>query len=290
MVFMRAERLKLLDPIPELHEAKARLMKPEPNLLKLNLSPQLKNRLFTVLLRNSTCAVERGTDAAAAIEQLYESGKITNYHTQVMPSDEGLEAFAAGKVDVFCGGLGHSFKVKKLIDTGLPATALCKSSDLNILSCNGLVTTESYAKKHPEMIRDLIDIWFWSIREFKADVSGQNELHINKIVGFLQEALDTSVPEGSNVQISAELLRWMVVDKFEEFHDDAVLTYQRFYGLAQPRFPINDVFRVAKIAAKGFFEEPVYQALITQDPPEVLFEKVKAFNLTFRDRIIPEAC
>jgi hypothetical protein len=62
-----------------------------------------------------------------------------------------------------------------------------------------------------------------------------------------------------NAQISAELLKWMVVDKLEEFYEDAVQAYRRFYGLDQPAISINDVLIGAKVAAKGFLYEPVYQ-------------------------------
>lgn len=291
MLFIQKNRLDLLDVNPTLAAFKPGLMRPEPNLFDMEMTAGLRTEVIKALLHNSKCAVERGTDAAVAVERLYELGKVTNSQVNRMPSDEGFEAFVKGQVDVFCGGLGHSFRVKKLIEGGsVNATPLCKSSNLNVLSCNGLVTTQNYATKHPEVVRDLIDIWFWSIREFKVDVLTRNAQQVQKIVAFLNEALDPTTHGVPTAPISAELLKWMVQDKLEEFHDDAVDIYRRFYGLQDPKVSVNDVLEVAKIAAKGFLDEPVYQDTIGAHSPETLFEKMKDFNLRLANHIVPEAC
>jgi len=291
MVFIQNSRLQLLDLESDLKDFKLKLLQPHANLFEIAMPTATRMKLIKKLLQYSTCAVEPGTDASAAIERLYEQGKVSHYNLIREPSDEGFKAFTEGTVDVFCGGLGHAYRVKKLIkERQLEATALCKSSDLNVLSCNGLVTTADYATKNPQVIRDLVDTWFWSIREFNADVINQNDCQLRKIVAFLNEALDPSIPGVAQTQIEAELLKWMVVDKLEEFHEDAIEIYRQFYGLKKPNCQINNILDIAKIAAQGFLTEPSHKDLVAGLDPDILFKNIKSFNLKLAMKVIPEAC
>lgn len=143
-----------------------------------SVSEDTRKKVLYTLLKETKAIATKGTDLEVAIDNLYDlAGLDPNAqdweHVRAYPED-GYRMFIDPQkaYDVYCGGLIQLFKLLRLADPSTTKTILlCTGKDLKVSSANGLVTTQSFASKHPRVVRDLTETWFWSINHFRNDVS-----------------------------------------------------------------------------------------------------------------------
>lgn len=93
--------------------------------------------------------------------------------THALPAD-GLNAFLHGDGDFYSGGLTERTEARKY-----NSVELIETSDLNPPVIDGLVTTKSYAKEHPEKLKSLLKLWFKTIQWMEEDLDTRSKLVID---------------------------------------------------------------------------------------------------------------
>lgn len=92
------------------------------------------------------------------------------------PPDECLSAFLRGDAQAFTGGVTDQLKVQKE-----GHKQLISAADLGLVVVDGLVTTEHYAKEHPEVLEKLIKLWFRTIRYLDEDLNERTKIVIEDL-------------------------------------------------------------------------------------------------------------
>lgn len=299
-IFIKESLLSKLDPYPDLRDCKTGLSSESSALFDESLDKK-RQRLLEVLLAKTTAIVEFGTDMEIALKGLYDLAElnINKHEFELRPAlqSEGYESFIdpLQNYDVFCGGLIHAYRLRNHPDKSR-FVRLCVGRDLGIKSANGLVTTTEYAEQNPRIVRDLINVWYWSIREFTADVMACTETtapacdlqRLDSILAFLGKALETSLIPGVDKEIDIELLKMMFTEGFEEFHTDLRTVVQSFYFSGDQKY-LRDLVYVAKNAALSTVLGQL-KTNLTNASVDSLADGIRKHHSRVLLPIIPEAC
>ena len=78
--------------------------------------------------------------------------------------EDNLAAFLAGSLDAFSAGLTERVQAKRH-----GAIELVIGPDVSVPVVDGLVATQQFAKEHPDVMQNLINVWFASVNYVGAD-------------------------------------------------------------------------------------------------------------------------
>ena len=299
-IFINKSLLPKLDNHPDLVGYKALLTNTPNGLFDKSLDENRK-RLLHTLLSDTTAIVEFGTDLEITLNGLYESaGLLINkreFHKEPFETQEGYQMFIDPNQigDVFCGGLIHTYKLRQP-PYNSQFIHLCTGKGLGVKSANGLVTTSQYAERNPRIVKDLIDVWYWSIQQFKSDVmacTGNNILvcdqhRLDSILAFLGKILETSPVAGVDKEIDVELLKMMFSEGFEEFHEDLRTAVQSFY-FSRDQNNLKSLVYVAKNAALSTLPSDL-KGNLSNASVDNLVDGIREHHSRILLSIIPEAC
>jgi ABC-type nitrate/sulfonate/bicarbonate transport system substrate-binding protein len=134
------------------------------------LSPEARSKAVADAarqLRGKKISVTEGTELEQIVlESLKKAGLSKQDVTIIHASPEdGLAAFLSGSVDAFSAGL-----TERIAARSRGAIELLTTADVMQPVVDGLVTTEEFANKHPEILAELIKDWFKTVDYISQDV------------------------------------------------------------------------------------------------------------------------
>jgi hypothetical protein len=133
-----------------------------------------------LLLSDARIGVERGTDLEMALRKAYSLASLDFPPSEKINCDdrgiaigaksdafrvttnEALQAFLKGTVDIFCGGWQQFYRLYRE-----QTPILLGPEVLDITSLNGLVATEKYANANAPLLNKLAKVWFTGIQQFE---------------------------------------------------------------------------------------------------------------------------
>lgn len=135
-------------------------------------------------LKGKKIGVTQGTELDQIVLAALKKAGLTKEDVQMFHAapEDSLAAFLAGNLDAFAAGLTERVEARRRGGTELLVTA-----DVMRPVIDGIVTTESFAKQHPDIMTKLVDVWFQTIRFMEADLN-KNSVHILK---YLSTAAST---------------------------------------------------------------------------------------------------
>jgi predicted DNA-binding transcriptional regulator AlpA len=165
-------------------------------LLKEGLTPSgitEHKDLLRKLLADAYLGFERGTDLELAIRRAFllaemsfpdvgaknlnrrrSDGKSISSYDQnpnLATTEEALEAFKDGEIDIFCGGWQQFYELNNRREI-----VLLSPQTLRVKSFNGIVTTEKFEQENPEVLRALEQVWFSGIEILRKAERGRASL------------------------------------------------------------------------------------------------------------------
>ena len=135
-------------------------------------------------LKGKRIAVTEGTELEQIVlAALDRAGMSKNDVSMIHASPEdSLAAFLSGNIDAFAAGLTERVEARRHGGIELLTTA-----DVMLPVIDGLITRESFAKDHSEILDKLVKVWFRTIRFMEADLLKNSE-HIRN---YLASAAST---------------------------------------------------------------------------------------------------
>jgi len=127
-------------------------------------------------LKGKRIAVTEGTELEQIVLAALQKAGLNKDDVRLIHAspEDSLAAFLAGNIDAFAAGLTERVEARRHGGTEMLTTA-----DVMQPVIDGIVTTEAFAQKHPEVMDKLVQIWFRTIRFMDADVN-TNSTHILK--------------------------------------------------------------------------------------------------------------
>lgn len=118
-------------------------------------------------LKGKRIAVTRGTELEQIVLAALSAAGLTEQDVTIIHAspEDSLAAFLSGNVDAFAGGLTERVEARRR-----GGKELLTQSDVMSPVTDGLITTEEFAKAHPDALDKLVLSWFRTIRYVGADV------------------------------------------------------------------------------------------------------------------------
>lgn len=118
-------------------------------------------------LRGKRIALTRGTELEQIVLAALSAAGLTERDVTIIHAspEDSLAAFISGDVDAFAGGLTERVEARRR-----GGIELLTQSDVMSPVTDGLITTEAFARDHPEALDKLVLLWFRTIRHVAADV------------------------------------------------------------------------------------------------------------------------
>lgn len=135
-------------------------------------------------LKGKRIAVTEGTELEQIVLAALKKANLTKDDIKLIHAspEDSLAAFLAGNIDAFAAGLTERVESRRR-----GATELLVTADVMLPVIDGIVTTEAFAQKNPEVMDKLVSIWFRTIRFMEEDLN-KNSSHILK---YLASAAST---------------------------------------------------------------------------------------------------
>lgn len=135
-------------------------------------------------LRGKRIAVTEATELEQIVLAALKKANMTKDDVKLIHAspEDSLAAFLAGDVDAFAAGLTERVEARRH-----GGTELLVEADVMAPVIDGIITTESFAQKNPEVMDKLVGLWFRTIRFMEADLN-KNSAHILK---YLSTAAST---------------------------------------------------------------------------------------------------
>lgn len=265
-IFIRTQLLDKISQQSRREEIQNGIFNERRSFFEIITDPRERKKLTAEMFSGARVGYEAGTDLEATINTLLLIMEINRNLIEPKWEDTrlGYTKFLAGEWDVYCGGLVEAFSLYKKFDDkkeSIDFFPYCTGKDLNVISPNGLITTQAFLSKHFIIFRELIETWFWSINQFKTDIMNADKSLIENIISFLNTSLRKTSSGEAELSLSKELLDWMVNRGFEHFYTDPLEAFTKYYSDSRCGL-LSSSFTFALLA-----------------PPETSFETVKTeFN------------
>lgn len=234
-VFARAD---LLDKIKEKSrriEIKGRIFEERKCFFEIVKERKERKKIINEMFHRANVVYEPNSDLEAAIDTLFTYTEVNK--NAINPNWEetrlGYKKFLSGDYDVYCGGLVEAFSLDRKFNEkkSMDFFPLCTGKDLNVVSPNGLITTKDFLNKHYVIFRELIEAWFWSINQLKFDIKNADKSLIDNIINFLNTSLSkTNSGMSVHLNLSKELLSWMINRDFEHFYSEPIKAFDKYYS------------------------------------------------------------
>ena len=135
-------------------------------------------------LKGKRIAITKGTELEQIVLAALKKGGLTENDVTLIHAspEDSLASFLAGNVDAFAAGLTERVEARRHGGVELLVT-----SDVMLPAINGLMTTEAFALKHPEILDKLAMLWFRNIRFMEEDL----KKNCSHILAYLAKAAST---------------------------------------------------------------------------------------------------
>jgi ABC-type nitrate/sulfonate/bicarbonate transport system substrate-binding protein len=135
-------------------------------------------------LKGKRIAVTEGTELDQIVLAALKKAELSKQDVTLIHAspEDSLAAFLAGNVDAFAAGLTERVEARRR-----GATELLLTADVMLPVVDGIITSEAFATKHPEVMEKLAGIWFRTIRFMEEDLN-KNSAHIRD---YLSKAAST---------------------------------------------------------------------------------------------------
>jgi ABC-type nitrate/sulfonate/bicarbonate transport system substrate-binding protein len=196
-------------------------------------------------LRGKRIALTRGTELEQIVQAALTAGHLTERDVTIIHAspEDSLAAFISGDVDAFAAGLTERVEARKH-----GGVELVTQSDVLSAVTDGLVTTEEFAREHPDVLDKLVRNWFRTVQHISADVPNNS----SEIRDYLRTAAST--------RYSPE--EYAIAWSFDYFPRDASEAQRVFNGPASRHYWRHSWDEVSQfLIAQGTIQSaPPYEA------------------------------